>query len=130
MGVQSEGKPSNVKPYQHPHYQEIFQGRQEDRYQHYQGRRWNTHQYSWNRASQNHYSIGYYQRPTTTTKLEKLQQQYMESRKENYATTSHQGLRPKIIEFGWMDHHQWKEECGKIRKSYYLVSSHVKPLKL
>jgi hypothetical protein len=57
MGVQSEGKPSNVKPYRHPHYQERFQGRQEDRYQHYQGRRWNTHQYSWNRASQNHYSI-------------------------------------------------------------------------
>jgi len=25
--------------------------------------------------------------------------------KENYATTSHQGSRPKIIEFGWMDHH-------------------------
>jgi hypothetical protein len=40
----------------------------------------------------------------------------------------HQGLRPKRIEFGWMDHHQWKEESRNIRKSYYLVSSHVKPL--
>jgi hypothetical protein len=29
MHVQSEGKPSNVKPYRHPHYQERFQGRQE-----------------------------------------------------------------------------------------------------
>jgi hypothetical protein len=39
MVVQSEGKPANVKPYQYPHYHERFQGRQEDRYQHYQGRR-------------------------------------------------------------------------------------------
>jgi hypothetical protein len=23
--------------------------------------------------------------------------------KENYATTSHKGLRQKIIDFGWMD---------------------------
>jgi hypothetical protein len=38
-----------VKPYRHPHYQEIFQGRQEGQYQHYQGRRWNTYQYSWNK---------------------------------------------------------------------------------
>jgi hypothetical protein len=38
MGVQSEGKSSNVKPYRHPHYQERFQGRQEDQYQHYRGR--------------------------------------------------------------------------------------------
>jgi hypothetical protein len=30
MGVQNEGKPSNVKPYRHPHYQESFQERQED----------------------------------------------------------------------------------------------------
>ena len=30
MGVQNEEKSSNVKPYQHPHYLEIFQGRQED----------------------------------------------------------------------------------------------------
>jgi hypothetical protein len=29
MHVQSEGKMSNVKPYQHSHYQERFQGRQE-----------------------------------------------------------------------------------------------------
>jgi hypothetical protein len=34
----------------------------------------------------------------------------MESREKNYATTSHQGLQPNIIDFGWMDHHQWKEE--------------------
>jgi hypothetical protein len=34
MGVQNEEKLSNVKPYQHPHYQEIFQGRQEDQDQH------------------------------------------------------------------------------------------------
>jgi len=36
MGVQSEGKWSNVKQYQHPHYHEKFQGKQEYRYQHYQ----------------------------------------------------------------------------------------------
>jgi hypothetical protein len=29
MGVKNEGKPSHVKPYQHPHYQEIFQERKE-----------------------------------------------------------------------------------------------------
>ena len=29
MGVHSEEKPSNVKPYRHPHYQERIQGRQE-----------------------------------------------------------------------------------------------------
>jgi hypothetical protein len=55
MHVHSEEKPSNVKPFRHPHYHERFQGRQEDQYQNYQGRRWNTHQYSWNMASQNHY---------------------------------------------------------------------------
>jgi hypothetical protein len=27
-----------------------------------------------------------------------------------------------------MDHHRWKEERNNIRKSYYLVSSRVKPL--
>jgi hypothetical protein len=52
--VQSEGRPSNVKLYQHPHYQETFQKRQEGRYQHYEGRRWNTCQYSWNKASPNY----------------------------------------------------------------------------
>jgi hypothetical protein len=46
MHVQSEGKPSNVKLYRHPHYQERFQGRKEGRYRHYQGGRWNTYQYS------------------------------------------------------------------------------------
>jgi hypothetical protein len=39
MHVQSEGRPLNVKPYRHPHYQEKFQGIQEGRYQHYEGRR-------------------------------------------------------------------------------------------
>ena len=52
MGVQNEEKSSNVKPYWYPHYQERFQGRQEDQYQHYLERRWNNHQYSWNMASQ------------------------------------------------------------------------------
>jgi hypothetical protein len=54
MHVQSEGKPSNVKLYQHPHYKETFQGRQEGRYQHYEGRRWNTCQYSWYKRSLNY----------------------------------------------------------------------------
>jgi hypothetical protein len=44
MGVHREEKPTNVKPYRHPHYQEIFQGRQESKYHHYQGRRWNNFQ--------------------------------------------------------------------------------------
>jgi hypothetical protein len=65
--TQSEDKTSNVKPYRHPHYHEIFQGIQEGRYQHYQGRIWNTCQYSWNKASQNHYSIRYYHMTTYTT---------------------------------------------------------------
>jgi hypothetical protein len=128
MGVQNEEKPSNVKPYRHPHYQERFQGRQEDQYHHYQGRRWNTHQYSWNMASQNHYSRRYYHRPTSTTNWRRFNNDTWNQGKENHATTRHQGLRPKRIDFGWMDHHQWKEETRNIRKSYYLVSSHVKPL--
>jgi hypothetical protein len=53
MHVQSDIIPSNVKPYQHPHYQETFQGRQAGQYQHYQGRRWNTCQYSWKKGSPN-----------------------------------------------------------------------------
>jgi hypothetical protein len=64
MHVQSEGRPSNVKSYQHPHYQEIFQGRQEGQYQHYEGRKWNTCQYSWNKASPNFSSTSYYQIPS------------------------------------------------------------------
>jgi hypothetical protein len=36
MGVQSDEKPSNVKPYQYSHYQERFPGRKEGQYQHYQ----------------------------------------------------------------------------------------------
>jgi oligoribonuclease NrnB/cAMP/cGMP phosphodiesterase (DHH superfamily) len=34
----------------------------------------------------------------------------------------------KRIYFGWIDHHKWKEESINIRKSYYLVSLHVKHL--
>jgi hypothetical protein len=30
-------------------------------------------------------------------------------RKENHSTTRHQGLRPKRIDFGWIDHQQWNE---------------------
>jgi hypothetical protein len=55
MGEQNEEKPSNIKPYRHPHYLERFQGRHEDQYQHYKGIIWNNHQYSWNMASKNHY---------------------------------------------------------------------------
>jgi hypothetical protein len=59
MHMKNEEKMSKVEPYRHPHYQETFQGREEGRYQHYQGRRWNNHQYSWNMASQNHSSTRY-----------------------------------------------------------------------
>jgi hypothetical protein len=120
MHVKGEGKPSNVKPYRHPHYQEKFQRRQEGRYQHYQGR-WNTCQYSWNKASQNHSSTSYYQRPTTTTKSRSYNNNAWNQRKENHATTSHQGLRRReLILDGWIIINR--------RKAYYLVSSHVKPL--
>jgi hypothetical protein len=62
-------------------------------------------------------------------KLEKLQQQYMESKEMKIRKQpTIKRLRPKRIEFGWMDHDQWKEESKNIRKSYYLVSSHVNPL--
>jgi hypothetical protein len=67
MGMHNEGKPTHVKSYLHPHFQESFQGRQEDQYHHYQRRRWNTHQYLWNREFQNHYSTGHYQSLMTTT---------------------------------------------------------------
>ena len=60
MGFQNEGKTLNIKPYWHPHYHEIFHGIQEDQYEHYQGKRWDSHPYSWYGASQNHYSIEYY----------------------------------------------------------------------
>jgi hypothetical protein len=66
MSVHSEENPSNVKPYRHPHYQGRFQGRQEGGYQHYRGIRCNSFQYSWNKASQNHYLTRYYHRPTST----------------------------------------------------------------
>jgi hypothetical protein len=49
-------------------------------------------------------------------------------RKENYSTTRNQRLRLKIIDFGLIDHPKWNEERRNIKKSYYLVSSHVKPL--
>jgi hypothetical protein len=127
MGVPNEEKPSNVKPYRRPHYQERFQGRKEDQYQYYQGRIWNTHQYSWNMESQNHYSRRYYHRPTSTTNWRRFNNDTWNKGKENHVTTRHQGLRSKRIDFGWMHHHQWKEETKNIRKSYYFVSSHVKP---
>jgi hypothetical protein len=128
MHVQSEGRPSNVKPYQHPHYQETFQGRQEGRYKHYEGKRWNTCQYSWNKESPNYSSTSYYQRRTMTTNWRSFNKNTWNQRKENYSTTRHQGLRPKIIDFGWIDHQKWNEERRNIRNSYYSVSSHVKPL--
>jgi hypothetical protein len=128
MNVYSEGRPSNVKLYRHPNYQETFQGRQEGRYQHYEGRRWNTCQYSWNKASPKYSSTSYYQRPTTTTNWRSLNKNTWNQRKENYSTTRHQGLRLKRIDFGWIDHQKWNEERRNIRKTYYLVSSHVKPL--
>jgi hypothetical protein len=53
MHVKSEGRPSNVKPYRHPHYQETFQGIQKGGYQHYEGRIWNTYHYSWKIGSPN-----------------------------------------------------------------------------
>ena len=115
-----------MKPYQHPHYHKIFKGRQEDQYQHYQGIRWNTH--SWNMALQNHYSTRYYHIPKSTTNWRSFNNNTWNRGKQNYATTNHQLLRPKRIDFGWMDHHQWKEERRNFTKSYYLVSSHVKPL--
>jgi hypothetical protein len=77
MHVKSEGRPSNVKPYRHPHYQETFQGIQEGCYQHYEGRIWNTCQYSWNKGSPNYSSTRYYQRPTTTTNWRRLKKKYM-----------------------------------------------------
>jgi oligoribonuclease NrnB/cAMP/cGMP phosphodiesterase (DHH superfamily) len=117
-----------VKPYQHPHYQERFQGRQEGGYQYYQGRRWNNFQYSWNKASQNHYSTRYYHRPTSTTNWRSFDNNTWNQGKENYATTGYHRLQLKRINFGWTDHHQWKLERRNIRKSYYLVSSHVKDL--
>jgi hypothetical protein len=113
--VKSEEKPSNVKPYQHPHYQETFQGRQEGGYQHNEGRTWNTCQHSWNKASPNYSSTIYYQRPTTTTNWRSFNKNTWNQRKENYATTRHQGLRPKINDFGWIYHQQWNEESGNIR---------------
>jgi hypothetical protein len=54
MHGKSEEKPSNVKPYRHPHYQKTFQGRQERWYNHYKGIRCNTCQYSWNKKSPNY----------------------------------------------------------------------------
>jgi hypothetical protein len=54
-------------------------------------------------ASKNHYSIGYYQRQTTTANWRSLKNNTWNQWKENYATTSHQRLRQKRIEFGWMD---------------------------
>jgi hypothetical protein len=66
--------------------------------------------------------------PTTTTNWISFNKNTWNQRKENYLTTRHQGLRPERIDFGWIDHQQWNEEISNIKKSYYLVSSHVKPL--
>jgi hypothetical protein len=110
MGVYNNKKISNFKPYRHPHYHEIFQGRQEDEYRYYRGRRWNNHQYSWNMESKNHYSTKYYHGPTSTANYKNFNNDPRNQGKENYATTRHQGLQLKGIDLGWMDHHQWKEE--------------------
>jgi hypothetical protein len=116
MHVKSEEKMSNMKPYRHPHYQETFQGRQEGRYKHYEGRRWNTCQYSWNKASPNYSSTSYYQRPKTTTNWRCFNKNTWNQRKKNYATTRHQGSIPKRIDFGWIDNQQWNEESMNIIK--------------
>jgi len=71
--------------------------------------------------------MGYYQNPQTTTNWRNHYKNTWNQRKENYAATSYKGLKVKRIDFGWMDHHQWIEESKNIRRSYYLVSSHVKP---
>jgi hypothetical protein len=63
-----------------------------------------------------------------TTNWRSFNKNTWNQRKENYSTARHQGLRPKKIDFGWIDHQQWNEERRNIKKSYYLVSSHVKPL--
>jgi hypothetical protein len=128
MHVRSEGIPSNVKPYRQSHYQETFQGIQEARYQHYEGRIWNTCQYSWNKESPKYSSTSYYHRPTMTTNWISFNKNTWNQRKENYTKTRHQGSRPKIIDFRWIDHQQWNKESRNIIKSYYWVSSHVKPL--
>jgi hypothetical protein len=64
-------------------------------------------------ASQNHYSTRYYHRPTSPTNWRRLNNDTWNQGKENHATTRNQGLQPKIIDFGWIDHHQWKEETTK-----------------
>ena len=128
MGVNNEGNPSETKPYRRPHYQESLQERKEDLHQHHEGRRWNNQQYSWNRASHNHYLTRYYQRPTNWRSHQGKFYNERNQTKENFTITNYLGLRPKRIEFGLMDHHQWQQENMHVRKSYYLVSSHVKPL--
>ena len=124
-GVQNEGKPLKVKSYWQPHYQEILQQRKKYIHKCYKWIIWNTQQYSWNDALQNHYSTIYYQRLETKTNW--ISHNY-NTWNQNYATTNYHKLRQKIIEFGWMGHHRWKQETDNIRKSYYLVSSHVNPL--
>ena len=64
----------------------------EVQYQHYQGRRWNNHQYSWNMASQNHSSTRYYHRTTSTTNWRSFNNDTCNQGKGNYETTSHQAL--------------------------------------
>ena len=79
-------------------------------------------------ASQNHYSTRYYHIPTYIKNSIRFNNDTWNQGKENHVTTRHQGLQPKRIDFGWMDNHQWNEESKNVKKSYYLVSSHVKPL--
>jgi len=93
IGVQSDGKPLNVKPYRHAHYQEIFQGIKEDQYHPYQQRRWNIKKHSQNMVYHNHYSIIYYQRPKNNTKFISCNYNTWNQRKQNYAKTNHQVSR-------------------------------------
>lgn len=48
--------------------------------------------------------------------------QCMESKKINYE------MILTRINYGWMDNQQWQQESKKPRKSYFLLSSYVKPL--
>lgn len=75
-----------------------------------------------------HKTIIQHQRPKSTTNWRSYIKNIWNQKKHNYAITNHQGLRPRRIEVGWMDYHQWNEETRNIKKSYYMVSSHVTPL--
>jgi hypothetical protein len=49
-------------------------------------------------------------------------------RKRNYVTINYQQLTPERINYGCIDNQQWQHESKNMRKSYYVVSSCVKPL--